>query len=192
MRGFVPPPYPYERLAPLKADAEAVPGGLVDCSIGDPCDPVPAPVADALAAAVQSGVRYPPSIGTAQLREAACGWLDRRLGVAVDPAAVDRVRRAPRSSSASLPHHLHLRDPERDTVLHPDVAYPTYEMGAMLGGLRPVPVPADADGRLDLDAIEAGANSLALCRARPSPAGRSSRRSSPGSRRRSRLSRPGA
>jgi succinyldiaminopimelate transaminase len=151
-RGFVPPPYPYERLAPYKALAEAVPGGLVDCSIGDPCDPVPASVADVLAATVQSGVRYPPSIGTTQLRTAACGWMDRRLGVSIDPSAVIACV-GTKELVASLPHHLHLRDPERDTVLHPDVAYPTYEMGALLGGLRSVPVRADAEGRLDLDAV---------------------------------------
>jgi succinyldiaminopimelate transaminase len=151
-RGFVPPPYPYERLDPYKAIAEAAPGGLVDCSIGDPCDPVPAAVAEALAVAVQSGVRYPPSIGSARLRAAACGWMDRRLGITIDPTAVIACV-GTKELVASLPHHLHLRDPERDTVLHPDVAYPTYEMGALLGGLRSVPVRADAEGRLDLDAI---------------------------------------
>ena len=36
---------------------------------------------------------------------------------------------------ASLPRMLSLRDPSRDTVLYPAVAYPTYEMGALLAGL---------------------------------------------------------
>ena len=39
--GFVPPPYPYERLDALKRLADSLPGGVVDCSIGTPCDPVP-------------------------------------------------------------------------------------------------------------------------------------------------------
>ena len=39
--GFVPPPYPYERLDALKRLADSLPGGIVDCSIGTPCDPVP-------------------------------------------------------------------------------------------------------------------------------------------------------
>jgi len=43
-----------------------------------------------------------------------------------------------------------LRDPSRDVVLYPAVAYPTYEMGALLAGLRPVPVPVDDDWHLDL------------------------------------------
>ena len=49
---------------------------------------------------------------------------------------------------------LSLRDPSRDTVLYPAVAYPTYEMGALLGGLRPVPVPVDDGWHLDLARVD--------------------------------------
>ena len=41
-RSGFPPVYPYERLAGAKAIAEALPGGIVDLSIGTPCDPPPA------------------------------------------------------------------------------------------------------------------------------------------------------
>ena len=54
---------------------------------------------------------------------------------------------------ASIAHHLALRDPSRDTVLYPAVAYPTYAVGAQLAGLRAVPVDL-VDGRLDLGAID--------------------------------------
>src|SRR5213079_1662641 len=40
-----------------------------------------------------------------------------------------------------------------DTVLYPGVAYPTYEMGANLAGLRAVPVPLDERWLLDLSRI---------------------------------------
>ena len=80
MPGFEPPPYPYDRLVPLRAAATAVPGGLIDLSIGTPADPPPAEVAEALGdrAAAQT---YPPSVGTPAYREAAAGWLARRFGV---------------------------------------------------------------------------------------------------------------
>jgi len=57
---------------------------------------------------------------------------------------------------ASVAHHLHLRDPSRDTVLYPEISYPTYAMGATLAGLRSVGVPAGdgAGGGLDLRAID--------------------------------------
>ena len=49
--GFTPPPYPYDRLDPMKAKAEAHDGGVVDLSIGTPVDDTPALLGQALAAA---------------------------------------------------------------------------------------------------------------------------------------------
>src|SRR6185503_13671252 len=82
--GFVPPPYPYERLGELSALADKLAGGAVDLSVGTPCDPPPPGVIAALA----DGDRargYPPSIGTPALRRAAADWIERRLGATVDP-----------------------------------------------------------------------------------------------------------
>ena len=67
--GFVPPPYPYERLDSFKPLAAPFEGGLIDLSIGTPCDPPPTSVIAALAAS-NSERGYPPSIGSAGLREA--------------------------------------------------------------------------------------------------------------------------
>jgi succinyldiaminopimelate transaminase len=159
--GFRPPAYPYDRLAPLAAVAAAHDGGVVDLSIGTPADP-PAPfVIEALA---RSGAErgYPPSIGTAELREAAAGWMARRLGVSVDPSAVAACI-GTKELVAGLPHWLRLRRPDRDTVLYPAVSYPTYAMGAILAGLRAVPVPMDEQFRLDLSAIAADDAARALC-----------------------------
>ena len=50
--GFVPPPYPYERLDSFKPLAAPFEGGLIDLSIGTPCDPPPASVVAAGATAV--------------------------------------------------------------------------------------------------------------------------------------------
>jgi aspartate/methionine/tyrosine aminotransferase len=58
---------------------------------------------------------------------------------------------------------LHLRTPDRDVVLHPQVAYPSYEMGAILAGCRPVAIPPKADGTLDLDAVDEADAARALC-----------------------------
>jgi succinyldiaminopimelate transaminase len=150
--GFVPPPYPYERLDALKTLADSLPGGVVDCSIGTPCDPVPDVASRAAAAAIAASNGYPPSAGTLALRDAAAGWIRRRFGVDVEAAHVGACV-GTKELVASLPHVLRLRDPERDTVLYPAIAYPSYEMGAVLAGCRAVPVPLDAGWHLDLDAI---------------------------------------
>lgn len=161
MAGFVPPPYPYERLAPLRVTADALPGGVIDLSIGTPCDPPPPEAVRALADgdAAQS---YPPSIGTAAYRAAAAGWMQRRFGLDL-PVAQVAACVGTKELVAGVPGWLRLRSPERDTVLYPEVAYPTYEMGAILGGCRAVAVPVDGAWRLRLDAVSEEDASRALC-----------------------------
>lgn len=147
---FEPPAYPYERLDGLKRIASVFEGGPIDCSIGTPNDPPPEFVIEALARAV--GARgYPPSAGTPSFREAAALWLGRRFGVEADAEGVVACI-GTKEFVASLAGFLHLRQPERDTVLYPEVSYPTYAMGATLAGLRAVAVPMHK-GQLDLESI---------------------------------------
>jgi succinyldiaminopimelate transaminase len=161
MAGFVPPPYPYERLDPLRAVAAELDGGAVDLSIGTPFDPPPAAVVDALA---RSGAErgYPPSVGTPAFREAAAAWMARRLGVQVAPSAVAACIGS-KELVAGVPQWLRLRTPERDTVLYPAISYPTYEMGATLAGCRAVPIAVDDSWRLDLGSIDEADAARALC-----------------------------
>ena len=149
------PPYPYDRLSGLAKLAEAQPGGMVDCSVGTPCDPPAPAVIEALAS---SGTErgYPASAGSSELRDAAAHWLIRRFGlVGVSPSSVAACV-GTKEFVASVPHLLRLREPQRDTVLYPAVSYPTYAMGAELAGCRAVAVPAPAGrpGGIDLDAID--------------------------------------
>jgi succinyldiaminopimelate transaminase len=137
MTGFVPPPYPYERLDEIIAIAANHDGGAIDLSIGTPCDPPP----DDVIAALSSGETargYPPSIGTPALRQAAANWIERRLGARIDPATEIAACVGTKEFVASLPQYLQLRSPDRDTVLYPAISYPTYEMGATLAGCRAV------------------------------------------------------
>ncbi|HVC67427.1 MAG TPA: aminotransferase class I/II-fold pyridoxal phosphate-dependent enzyme [Acidimicrobiales bacterium] len=154
--GFAPPPYPYERLNGAKSRAAerfADRGGLVDCSIGTPCDPPPDVV---LAAMASSGAErgYPASPGSPTFRRAAAAWMGRRFGVDVDPERQVAACVGTKEFVATTAQFLHLRAPHRDTVLYPAVSYPTYAMGAALAGVRSVPVPELPAGGLDLDAVD--------------------------------------
>lgn len=154
-------PYPYDRLGGLRAIADRHTGGCVDLSVGDPCDPPPAAAVRALGES--GGERsYPPSVGSAELRAAAAGWLARRFGVELAPEDLAACV-GTKELVASLPRLLQLRGDVGDTVLYPAVAYPTYAMGAKLAGLRPVGVPRDAEGRLDLGAVDPADADRALC-----------------------------
>ena len=158
---FTPPPYPYDRLDAAKALASAFPGGLVDLSIGTPCDP-PTPAVLAALAGSNAERGYPPSIGTEALRSAATAWMQRRFGVEVPIAAVAACV-GTKEFVATLPQWLHLQRPDRDTVLYPAIAYPTYEMGAILAGCRAVAVPYRRGGGLDLASIDPADAARALC-----------------------------
>lgn len=152
MSGFVPPPYPYERLDRIREICAAHEGGVIDCSIGDPFDsPAPA-VVEALASS-NAERSYPPSAGTPALREAMAQWLDRRFGVGIDPAQIAACV-GTKEFVASTAHYLHLRDPSKSVVLYPAISYPTYAMGATLAGLEAYPVALEG-GRLMLETIPA-------------------------------------
>jgi len=169
---FVPPPYPYDRLGALVHVASDHAGGVVDLSVGTPCDPPPPEVVAALG---QSGTErgYPTSVGSPQLRTAAARWMRRRFGVAVPEAQVAACV-GTKEFVASTAWFLRLRQPERDTVLGPAVAYPTYAMGARLAGCRFVAV-AEGDDGLELDAVAEADAARAVCLWVNSPANPSGR-----------------
>jgi succinyldiaminopimelate transaminase len=150
--GFVPPPYPYDRLHALERLADALPGGVVDCSIGTPGDSVPEIAVRAAASVLPDSMGYPASAGSPVLREAAASWIDRRFGISVDAAHVGTCV-GTKELVVSLPQLLRLRNPQRDTVLYPAIAYPSYEMGAFLAGCRAVPVALDSQWHLDLASV---------------------------------------
>ncbi len=147
---FVPPPYPYERLDGLRARASQHEGGAIDCSIGTPVDAPPPAVVEELARAI--GDRgYPASAGSPDYRAACAAWMQRRFDVALSHDSVAACV-GTKEFVGTLAGYLHLRSPERDTVLYPQISYPTYAMGATLSRLRAVPVTM-VNGRLDLDSI---------------------------------------
>lgn len=127
------PQFPWDALAGAAQQARAHPDGIVDLSIGTPVDSVPEVVRAALAAA-SDWPGYPATHGTPALREAAAGWLARRHGVTVSPDAILPVIGS-KELVASLPTQLGCGP--GDVVIHPSLAYPTYDLGARLAGARP-------------------------------------------------------
>ncbi len=103
--------------------------------MGTPVDPTPTVVQDALSAAADAP-GYPQTYGTPALREAVAAWFARRRGVPdLDPAGVLPTIGS-KELVAGLPSLLGLGP--GDVVVHPSVAYPTYDVGARLAGATPV------------------------------------------------------
>lgn len=158
--GFVPPPYPHDRLKECHETAAKFDGGAIDLSIGVPCDPPPGLTPDLnMADAIR---KYPPSFGTEDFRQACASWLNDLPGVEVSPDLV-RATLGSKEFVAGLPHYLKLRDPSKDTVLYPEVSYPSYAMGATLAGLRAVPVRVNSDWQIDVSTIDPADAARAIC-----------------------------
>jgi len=127
------PDFPWDTLADAKARAAAHPDGIVDLSIGTPVDDAPAVAQQALVSAANAP-GYPTVLGPAPMRQAAVDWLGRRFGVT--GLGVEHVLATIGSKEliGNLPTQLGLG--AGDLVVVPELAYPTYEIGAKYAGCR--------------------------------------------------------
>ena len=125
--------FPWDTLAEAAAIAQAYPGGIVDLSVGTPVDPVAPVIRTALCEA--AGVPgYPTTAGTPQLRDSVVAALHRRYGITgLPPGSVLPVI-GTKELIAWLPSLLGLGPAQ--TVVVPELAYPTYEVGARLAGAQ--------------------------------------------------------
>jgi len=130
----------------------------VDLSVGTPVDPVPGVVQRALAEA-SNAPGYPTTHGSERLRAAATAWMERRLGMpGVDVQAVLPAI-GTKELVASLPMLLGL-GPESCVVV-PELAYPTYDIGARVVGAQVTAADstmAIGPGRVDLVWVNSPAN----------------------------------
>lgn len=122
------PDFPWDTIAADRERAAAHPDGIVDLSVGTPVDPTPPLVREALRSAANAP-GYPSTAGTPALRATIAEWLARRhkaAGVAPD-AVLPTI--GSKELVAWLPTLL-----GADSVVIPELAYPTYEVGALLAG----------------------------------------------------------
>ena len=129
------PVFPWDTLADVTALARSHPDGIVDLSVGTPVDPVAPLIREALAAA-SSAPGYPTTAGTPALRASAAAALSRRYGVTelADDAVLPVI--GTKELIAWLPTLLGLGS--GDLIVVPELAYPTYEVGAQLAGAQVV------------------------------------------------------
>ena len=87
---------------------------------------------------------YPLTAGTQELRDAIKKWASARLGVTGDFDVLPLI--GSKEFVAWLPTLL-----QSKKVLFPEVAYPTYNVGAIIAGAEPVAVDIDAQSWPDSD-----------------------------------------
>lgn len=149
------PPYLFAEIARLKAQAIAEGRDLIDLGIGDPDQPTPPAVVEALcrAAADPNTHRYDESpSGWKRFLEATAAWYRRRFGVEVDPATEICLLIG---SKEGLAHLAWTYIEAGDTSLVPDPGYTVYRVNTLLAGGQPYAMPLSADRHFlpDLSAI---------------------------------------
>ncbi|WP_316669867.1 succinyldiaminopimelate transaminase [uncultured Propionibacterium sp.] len=127
------PAFPWDSLAGAKALANSHEGGIVDLSVGTPADPTPQIVREALEASSQAP-GYPAVWGTPALRAAIISYFRNRWGSVELSERNVTTAVGTKEVVGWLPTLLSL-GPD-DTVVLPRVAYPTYEVGALMARAR--------------------------------------------------------
>jgi aspartate/methionine/tyrosine aminotransferase len=105
-------------LAPFGDRAREHPRGIVDLSVGTPVDPTPEFIQKALRDA-SNAPGYPVTAGTPELQERLRTWSITHLGASGDFDVLPTI--GSKELVAWLPTFL-----ESQTVLFPEIAYPTY------------------------------------------------------------------
>lgn len=130
------PDFPWDALAPYATKARAHTSGIIDLSQGTPVDATPEIIQSALRASSDSP-RYPVTAGTKELQEAIRNWAINHLGATGDFDVLPVI--GSKELVAWLPTIL-----ESKSVIYPEVAYPTYLVGALLAQSQPIAVGIDA------------------------------------------------
>ena len=151
------PPYPFAELARLKREAIANGVDLIDFGIGDPDQPTPAFVVEAMQRAVEHAEYHQydeTGHGDPRLLLAIADWYQRRFGVALDPQT--EILRLIGSKEGIAHIALAVLNPG-DTVIVPDPGYPVYKIGTLFAGAESwfMPLVPERGFTPDLAAIPA-------------------------------------
>lgn len=142
-------PYPFEKLRALFKDVTPCAAyAPISFGIGEPKHPTPALIREAVVDALDGLASYPATAGSAPLRAAIAGWIERRYGLpAIDAARevlpVSGSREALFSLAQAVIDATPRADGETAIVLCPNPFYQIYEGAALLAGATPWFVNSD-------------------------------------------------
>lgn len=139
------PTYPLSRVGEARQAIRARGAEPIDLSLGQPCDPPPPLLRDALADAIaQSPLQdYPLSHGLPALRAAIAAWVRRRCGAQLDP---DREIVPTLGSKEPIATLARLFAHPGDTVAVATPGYPVPERSALFAGLHVAAIPLSEGG----------------------------------------------
>ena len=140
------PPYVFNIVNELKAEARARGEDIIDFGMGNPDQPTPQHIVDKLVEVAQRGDthRYSVSRGIPRLRRAICNWYKDKFDVDLDPETEAIVTIG---SKEGLAHLAMAIVGPGDAVLVPNPAYPIHPYGFIIAGadIRHVPLVPGID-----------------------------------------------
>ncbi|GFO75709.1 alanine-synthesizing transaminase [Bathymodiolus platifrons methanotrophic gill symbiont] len=127
------PPYVFNIVNDLKAEARAQGEDIIDFGMGNPDQPTPKHIVDKMVEATQRADthRYSVSRGVPRLRRAICNWYKDRFDVDLDPETQSIVTIG---SKEGLAHLALATLGPGDTVMVPNPAYPIHPYGIVIAG----------------------------------------------------------
>ena len=126
--------YPIAELAQKKFDLVRAGKTIYDFGAGDPVDPTPKNIREALVKNLPEVSQYPTTKGLPELRASISGYLSRRFGVAVDAASEILPTSGSKEAIYNLPFMFLHPDCKKDTVIGPAPGYFIFERGAIMAG----------------------------------------------------------
>ncbi len=136
------PEYAFPRLRKL-LDPHVPGAAPIAMTIGEPRHPMPAFLAETLAAHVQEFAVYPPNDGSPELLGAISRWIGRRYGTDVAPERIMALNGTREGLfNAALALCPQTKRGKRPVILMPNPFYQVYAMAALTLGAEPVYVPA--------------------------------------------------
>ncbi|NQZ53345.1 MAG: alanine transaminase [Piscirickettsiaceae bacterium] len=146
------PPYVFNIVNDLKAQARARGEDIIDFGMGNPDKPAPQHIIDKLVEAAQrpDTHRYSVSRGIPRLRKAVCDWYQRKFDVTLDPDSETIVTIG---SKEGLAHLALATVGPGDAILVPNPAYPIHPYGFVISGadIRHVPLVEGGDFFAELE-----------------------------------------
>lgn len=133
--------YPFAKLEARRDELRAKGLRLFDFTVGDPLEPTPAFIREALVRSIPEVSRYPTVAGKPSLRRAVAAYFERRFGMQLDPDREIIPCAGAKEAVFHLPLAIVDRASEKRAVLFGEPGYPVYERGAAYAGGDPVAIP---------------------------------------------------
>jgi len=146
------PPYVFEQVNKLKAQARARGDDIIDFGMGNPDMPTPPHIVNKLIETVRDSRtnRYSASRGIGGLRRAQAAYYARRFGVKLNPETQVVATLGSKEGFANMAQAI---TAPGDVILVPNPTYPIHEFGFIMSGgvIRHLPARTDSQFMASLD-----------------------------------------